>query len=163
MRLTPKPLSTPDFTPFGDVIGKQGEFETINEGMAKKYFDLAQLELQAQRGRPSVHIYQATPCHLPLGVTAMERHPLSSQLFMPLDKRPFLILVAPPGESPRLSSLAAFISDGSQGVNYYPGTWHHPLLALEQTSDFLVLDRTGPGINCDEWVLGDRVEILPQS
>ncbi|TCO75997.1 ureidoglycolate hydrolase, partial [Plasticicumulans lactativorans] len=28
--------------------------------------------------------------------------------------------------------------------------WHHPLLTLERAADFLVLDRDGPGDNCDE-------------
>ena len=35
-------------------------------------------------------------------------------------------------------------------VNYHAGTWHHPLLALDGISDFLVIDRAGPGNNCDE-------------
>ncbi|TAH47498.1 MAG: ureidoglycolate lyase, partial [Betaproteobacteria bacterium] len=39
---------------------------------------------------------------------------------------------------------------GDQGVNYATGVWHHPLLALESVCDFLVLDRSGPGHNCDE-------------
>jgi ureidoglycolate lyase len=36
-----------------------------------------------------------------------------------------------------------------EGVNYAPGVWHHPLLALEKESDFLVIDREGPGDNCE--------------
>ena len=39
---------------------------------------------------------------------------------------------------------------GDQGVNYATGVWHHPLLALEGVCDFLVVDRAGPGPNCDE-------------
>ena len=30
------------------------------------------------------------------------------------------------------------------------GVWHHPLLALQAISDFLVVDRQGPGQNCEE-------------
>ena len=37
-----------------------------------------------------------------------------------------------------------------QGVNYAKGVWHHPLLALHDTSDFLIIDRSGPGDNCEE-------------
>jgi ureidoglycolate lyase len=43
-------------------------------------------------------------------------------------------------------------------VNYAPGTWHHPLLALGRISDFLVIDRSGPADigNCDERPLPER-------
>lgn len=37
-----------------------------------------------------------------------------------------------------------------QGVNCAPGVWHHPLLALNEIGDFFVVDRSGPGNNCDE-------------
>ena len=37
-----------------------------------------------------------------------------------------------------------------QGVNYGRGVWHHPLLALGGSCDFLVIDRSGPRHNCDE-------------
>ncbi|OYD55049.1 hypothetical protein CGK74_02250 [Thauera propionica] len=40
-----------------------------------------------------------------------------------------------------------------QGVNYLAGVWHHPLLALDAVSDFIVIDRKGPGLNCDEVML----------
>jgi ureidoglycolate lyase len=45
----------------------------------------------------------------------------------------FLIVVAPNlnAQQPDIHQIRAFISDGSQGVNYRAGTWHHPLLTLE--------------------------------
>ena len=46
--------------------------------------------------------------------------------------------------------LRAFLATAQQGVNYHPGTWHHPVLALNRESDFLVIDRGGDGPNCDE-------------
>ncbi|VVE80308.1 Ureidoglycolate lyase [Pandoraea sputorum] len=35
-------------------------------------------------------------------------------------------------------------------MNYARGVWHHPLLALDEVSDFVVVDRGGDGHNCDE-------------
>jgi ureidoglycolate lyase len=35
-------------------------------------------------------------------------------------------------------------------VNYAKGVWHHPLIALDKVSDFIVVDRIGEGNNCDE-------------
>ena len=43
-----------------------------------------------------------------------------------------------------------FRASGNQGVCYAPNVWHHPLLALGQVSDFLVVDRDGPGTNLEE-------------
>jgi ureidoglycolate lyase len=81
----------------------------------------------------------------------LERHPLSSQLFMPLSAAPFLVVVAPPGENVDRTSVRAFVTNGAQGVNYRRGTWHHPVIALANPSEFLVVDRVGPGANCDEF------------
>jgi ureidoglycolate lyase len=35
-------------------------------------------------------------------------------------------------------------------VNFYRGTWHHPLLVLSGQQDFLVIDRGGAGENLIE-------------
>jgi ureidoglycolate lyase len=80
----------------------------------------------------------------------MERHPLASQAFVPMSGRPYLVVVAPAGAPPRVEDLKVFLARGDQGVNYATGVWHHPLLALEGVCDFLVVDRSGPGHNCDE-------------
>ena len=60
------------------------------------------------------------------------------------------MVVAPAGEPPGVEDLKVFLACGDQGVNYATGVWHHPLLALEGVCDFLVVDRSGPGHNCDE-------------
>ncbi len=80
----------------------------------------------------------------------LERHPLSSQAFVPLSAARFLLVVAAPGESVLPGGIRAFVSDGRQGVNYRRGVWHHPVLALDAETDFLVIDRGGEGTNCDE-------------
>ena len=80
----------------------------------------------------------------------VERHPKGSQAFVPLNNQPYLILVAPKGEHVQPEDLRAFRASGQQGVNYHAGTWHHPVLALEGVSDFLVIDRGGECMNCDE-------------
>ncbi|HPA01626.1 MAG TPA: ureidoglycolate lyase, partial [Chiayiivirga sp.] len=77
------------------------------------------------------------------------RHPLGSQAFVPLHARPWLVVVA---ASPEAAPRAFLARDGA-GVNFRRGTWHHPLLALEATGDFLVVDRIGPGDNCEEAAL----------
>ncbi|MHB8787670.1 MAG: ureidoglycolate lyase, partial [Thauera sp.] len=83
-------------------------------------------------------------------VHMMERHPLASQAFIPMSGRPYLVVVAPAGEAPGAEALKVFLARGDQGVNYATGVWHHPLLALGAVCDFIVIDRSGPGHNCDE-------------
>lgn len=53
-----------------------------------------------------------------------------------------------------------FLARPGQGVNYAKGTWHHFLLALEAESDFLVIDREGPGENLDEIELAPADQVM---
>lgn len=152
--LHPEPLTPDAFAPFGDVIAadEAAHHFTINAGNTVRYHDLARIE-PGEHGRVIVSIFRGAPRTLPFTVAMMERHPLASQAFVPLSGRPYLVVVAPPGMPPTAEELRLFVARADQGVNYAPGVWHHPLLALEATSDFLVIDRAGPGHNCDEVVL----------
>lgn len=149
--LKPEPLTAEAFAPYGDVIelSDRAEIRNINYGNTKRYHDLAKLDLTGDNGKPLVSIFRSTPLPRPVAVKIMERHPLSSQAFYPLDKRPYLVVVAPAGEFDPLK-LKAFVAGPAQGVNYAKGTWHHYSLALGTVSDFMVIDRGGPEKNCDE-------------
>ncbi|WP_373085224.1 ureidoglycolate lyase [Sneathiella sp.] len=148
MKLEITPLTKEAFAAFGDVIETDGaqNFE-INNGSTVRYHDLANIETDA---KVLVNIFRAAPLDYPVSVKMVERHPKGSQAFFPLDNRPYLVLVAPKGETVAAKDLRAFTAGGRQGVNYHAGTWHHPVLALEAVSDFLVIDRGGEGENCDE-------------
>jgi ureidoglycolate lyase len=157
MNLRPAPLTAAAFAPYGDVVETAGrDHYPINAGMAERYSDLAKIDVGAEGGRPLISLCHAKPVRLPMPLRLMERHPLSSQAFIPLSMAPFLIVVAPAGPSPLSEGIRAFISNGRQGVNYRAGTWHHPLLALDQVTDFLIVDRGGPGTNCDEVPIAER-------
>ena len=152
LQLKPKALTREAFAAFGDVIScAEAESFWINEGTTERFHDLAKVDVGG--GRALINIFRARPRPTPIALRVMERHPLGSQAFMALERRPFLVVVAPPGRSPVPDTLEAFITDGTQGVNYHPGVWHHPVLALLQETDFLVVDRGGPGDHCDEVAL----------
>lgn len=161
--LFPQALTAQSFASFGEVVEAAGAGKVINDGTARQFADLAQLDLAQDGGRPQVSIYRATPRKLPLAIRMLERHALASQCFMPLDGQPFLVVVAPAGESIEPFTMRAFRANGRQGVNYHRGTWHHPLIALGQAGDFLVIDRIGAGQNCDEFSFGDREIVLYES
>ncbi|UTV29694.1 ureidoglycolate lyase [Photobacterium atrarenae] len=150
-RLTITPLTQEAFAPFGDVIEVENrDYFMINNGSTRRYHQLAETDVAEQGGRAIISIFQATPLVYPLTVSMLERHPLGSQAFVPLLGQPYLIVVAPKGDDPQLSQCRAFYSNGRQGVNYHKGVWHHPVLALTDQDQFLIVDRAGEGNNCDE-------------
>ena len=145
-------LTRTAFAPFGEVIDAAAaqQVYAINEGTATRYHDLAALDCAQQGGRVVLSLFRAAPRVLPFAVTMLERHPLGSQAFIPVDPATrYLVVVA---SSPQ-HTLRAFLAADGQGVNLHRGTWHHPLIALDRSSDFLVLDRDGAGHNCDEATL----------
>ena len=152
--LSVEPLTAREFAPYGDVIEAREDtlFHTINRGFARRFDRLAAIDTAAAGGTTAVAIVRAIARALPFDVVMLERHLLGSQAWVPLSARPWLVVVAPAGSVPDLSSLRCFLCSGGQGVNYAPGTWHHPLLALDAESDFLVIDRAGPSgeVDCEE-------------
>lgn len=159
-KLAVEALSAAAFAPFGEVIAADaaGRHFPINDGNTERYHDLANLEAGPD-GRLVVSIFRGQPRQMPFAVTMLERHPLGSQAFIPLTAEPYLVVVAAPGPAPRPDALRAFLAQPGQGVNYAAGVWHHPLLALNRICDFLVIDRAGPGNNCDEVVIEPTVSL----
>ncbi len=151
-----EPLTRAAFAPFGDVIETDGarHFE-INDGSTTRFHDLARVDVEAQRGHVLVNIFRARPLPMPLTIAMVEKHPLGSQAFVPLEAAPFLVVVAPPGETVAPADLRAFLAEAGQGVNYARGVWHHPVIALGRETDFLVIDRGGPGDNLAELFFGE--------
>ena len=151
--LTPEPLTADAFAPFGEVIEVAGAAEAmpINYGWTTRFHDLADVEVGD--GRAIISIFRSKPLTPPV-LKVFERHPLGSQAFVPLQGRPYLVAVAPRGNF-EVGRVRLFRASPTQGVNYARGTWHHFLLALEAESDFLVVDREGPGENLDEITLAE--------
>ena len=139
------PLTRAGFAPFGDVIEIDGaQHYPINQGFAERFNDLALVDVEAV----NVSIVVANPRPKPIAITLMERHPLGSQIFYPLQDRPWLVLVC--GDPKDSASFRALSATGRQGINYARNIWHHPLLVLEAGNRFLVVDRKGPGANLEE-------------
>ena len=149
--LVAEPLTRDAFAAFGDVIEVPGGGgRTANDGTAIRYDDIAALALTAEDGRPTLDLFRVKPARLPLECRILERHPLSSQAFVPVGAAPFLVVVAPAGGD-RLDAATtrAFVTDGRQGVNYRPGVWHHPVLALGAETNFVMMGRADDGRDCD--------------
>ena len=145
LKLEVAPLTRQSFAAYGDVVETEGARNfRYNDGYATRFHDLARIECAAEGGRPLLSIFRAKPFPMPLRIALMERHPISSQAFVPMAETKFLVIVADKSAKPKPEDLRAFATNGRQGVNYWPGTWHHPLIAIKP-GDFLVIDRSGPG------------------
>jgi len=159
--LTPEPLTAEAFAPFGRVIEASDEAVKldINQGHAIRYDRLAEIDVADEGGAGAISLFRARPLE-ELVLRKFERHPLGSQSFMPLSGRPYLVAVAPAGDFDP-TQIRLFRAEGHQGVHYRKGTWHHFLLVLEADADFLVIDRAGPGDNCEEidLALGDEIRV----
>jgi len=146
------------FAPFGEVIEWEGGAPiAINQGFAQRVNGLARIDVG--EGAVNVSLFVAEPRPVPIAITVMERHPLGTQAFYPLQDRPWLVLVC--GNPHDAGSYRAFTATGRQGVNYARDVWHHQLLVLDAASRFIVVDRTGPGNNLEEASLDAALSLSP--
>lgn len=68
-------------------------------------------------------------------------HPDGGQLFFPVDKRPYLVPVALPGDDIHPDKFICFLCDGSQGLYIHANIWHEGVFTLSGQQRFL--DRQG--------------------
>ncbi|KAI1820501.1 ureidoglycolate hydrolase [Xylaria intraflava] len=215
LRITALPLTREAFAPFGQVIANprpgHGPANTTpeaiadgilpygaistNQGTAIQYRDIASMRdlydeaPSAQRAGPRMTMFVCGARTLVSGgvkVQVLERHPFTSQTFIPLTadgSKRYLVVVAPtagdvtddqlqgmpaphgeglPGRGlPALPGLKAFLATGDQAVTYGAGTWHAPMIALgpeNSTVDFVVVQFANgvPVEDCQEIALEVR-------
>jgi ureidoglycolate lyase len=68
-------------------------------------------------------------------------HPDGGQMFYPLDKRPFYMPLALPGDDVTPHRFICFHCDGRQGLYIHPNIWHDGIMTLEGSQRFF--DRQG--------------------
>jgi len=157
--IRPEPLTAGAFAAFGDVIAlKQAPDKIINQGLCGRHHDLARLDFTD--GRAGISLFDAQPRALPYRLEMMERHPLGSQAFIPLNPTSFLVIVAADaGGAP--ATPRAFLTAPGQGINLLRNTWHGVLTPLSTPGLFAVIDRIGPGDNLEEHWFDAPYEVTP--
>lgn len=160
------PLTPEAFAEFGGVISSAHQLKThkiisANYGTAKKLFRVSPVQNNfhiAPSGvasTPNFNLFRCSPPDHILeynvdGVkgktryvsTVLERHPFSSQTFLPMgrhkDAKAYIVIVAKnrPDGLPDMDTVQAFIARGDQAVTYGAATWHAPMVALGDTCDF---------------------------
>lgn len=156
-------LSVEAFAPFGEVVSaglKAGAL--ANQGTAVRFDHCAALINERPHARANVAVFRSLPTTLPCEVKLLEKHPHSTQVFLPLRGGRFLVCVAPSlsGGAPDVSQLRAFVCEPGQGVSYHPGTWHHPIVALDEIAEFaMIAFEDGSAQDCVEYPLAHAVMV----
>ncbi len=155
MNINANPLKPESFSPFGQVIMGNGK-------TPERVAFAAKIENHRAEAKLNLTYLHINPVKGPVSIEAMERHPYSHQIFVPLNGTRHLVVVCPStndGE-PILSELRAFAAEGSQTVNYYAGVWHAPRTAIGGAGEFIML-RWDDGTANDEELrlLGAAIEI----
>lgn len=138
--LVARPLTPAAFAPFGQVLSA-GEGRAANQGTAVRHDWAAVLESTRSEARPNLAIFRSVARRPPITVTLLERHPCSTQTFLPLVCVRILVCVAPtaPDGAPDIAGAVAFVSGPGQGIHYHRGVWHHPIVALDEPADLAML------------------------
>jgi ureidoglycolate lyase len=129
--ITAEPIDAAAFAPFGDLLAAPAE-----PGRRAFGDGLANLRAHA---KPELTLTTVAPdLAFPLAIREFERHPFSSQSFVPLAVARWLIVVAPPGTDggPDGRHARAFLAGAHQGVTYRAGTWHHRITVLDRAAEF---------------------------
>ncbi|MDQ2101112.1 ureidoglycolate lyase [Azospirillum sp. C340-1] len=155
------PLTEAGFAPFGSVAAAgTGRATSVNDGRGVRYD--AGHGLGCTGGGmgggtggplpPVLSIYRIAPSRLPFAVEAMERHPFSSQTFVPMTGGRYLVVAAPADASgaPDPAGARAYAAGPGQAITYAAGVWHCPLAALGEAADFAMMmwQAPDPGDDC---------------
>jgi ureidoglycolate lyase len=156
-----QPLTAHAFSPYGEVLDLFAPaHQSINQGTSGRLDLPAGLDLAGDDGQAVIAVFHALaqnpegPCHM------LERHQHGSQTFVPLTGARCRVLVALGQDQPDLRTLQCFEATGQQGFTLHKGTWHHPLMALDNGA-FLVLERKGLTEDCEIHSLPLSVRLSP--
>ncbi len=148
--LVAQPLSKDSFKAFGDVIeGSDGAPDMmINQGQCGRFHDLAKLDFGG--GRAGISLFASLGKSSPFTFEMVERHPLGSQAFIPVDGVAYLVLVGE-DRNGTPTGLRAFVAQPGQTVNIHRNVWHGVLTPIDAPGNYVVVDRIGDGNNLEEF------------
>lgn len=153
-------LTREAFAAYGELIAPGRSERDINFGTARRYDDVASLDVDEAGGRACVAIFRTeTPAgQAAYPLRAFERHRLGSQSFIPMGAARCLAVLAGDGEQPDESAIAAFVIEPGQGVTLRRGVWHHPLITIGP-ADVLVIERAASEVDCEVVMMSSQVEV----
>ena len=129
-----EPLHLETFAPFGEVL-------ECSDQSTRSFFNES-LENTRANAKVNLSIARIVPIdNPPFAVQMMERHPYSSQTFIPIKVSRYLVVVAPDNAemTPDLNGVRAFVAENYQGITYKCGVWHHGMTVLDTVAEMAVL------------------------
>ena len=79
-----KKITKKNFSKFGQLIDTSKKNPmNINDGYAKRFNDLINIDTSKKNGKAIVSIFKAKKRSFPMKIDMMEKHPLGSQAFIP--------------------------------------------------------------------------------
>lgn len=157
-----EPIEARSFAPFGALVQRSpGEGVAVNLGAATRHAIDAALEHDAG-ARLTLAMYHLHARVGPIRLRALERHPASAQLFVPIGAARYLVCVCHCDEAgePELASLRAFVAEDGQGILYRRGVWHHPLWSLGPACELLMaMGATGTAADCETRTLETPISV----
>ncbi|MCX8516335.1 MAG: ureidoglycolate lyase, partial [Alphaproteobacteria bacterium] len=111
-----RPLTRDAFRPFGELLmaDEVQQHYSINNGRCERYHHMATAD--SGTGQTIVSVFRGKNAPLPFLLEVMERHPLGSQIFMPLTPRPYAIIVAASDGPPTAADLHGFLATAVGGI-----------------------------------------------
>ena len=144
-----KNINKNNFKKYGEIISiKDNKYTLINNNFYKKFQDLANIQTSKINGKTQFNIFKSKARSFPMKIDLLEKHPLGTQAFFPINNCNFIVVVAPIKQVPQIDKIEAFLVPKNTGINYKIGIWHYPLISIIN-STFIVLDRKGPKKNLE--------------
>ena len=141
MNLQIKNITKDNFSNFGDLISiREKKSEPINNNTTQSFFDLANIKILGEDNNARLNIFSVKKRIFPLYIDMLEMHPLSSQVFLPMNKTDFIVLVASIDIKPDLNKIECFKISNGDGINFKSRVWHFPLISI-QNAKFITIDK----------------------
>jgi ureidoglycolate lyase len=154
------PLEAADaatIAPFGELLGVERGRPTTRTRFYDDAVELVEKAPFVSDADTCLSIARVRP--RPCEVTWMERHFKHTQVFLPLNREPYAVVLAPPGEGslPDLAQARAFRFPGDCGFMMHLGTWHEFPFALHAPADMVVILRNETNRNLDAIADGEAL------
>jgi ureidoglycolate lyase len=155
LTIAAEPATMAAFAPYGTLLAFDRPDDAghpVNQGRARRQPGLRDLAHNTAASRPVLDRYRIEASALPFPLVCFERHPLTAQVFVPLQAARLMVAVAPDDNGrPDIGRARAFIVNRAI-IHYRAGVWHAPLVALDMPAMLAMLMwETGDARDCEEF------------